>query len=598
MAVDDFEKIFAEIVPARLDDAKLRMESGPSYLVGYGSKKVIKDIIISDDDQGSWLALMGTPLVSRKPKEQEKSFLEHFLSNPARALLESVDGNFAILAYDARRHRFIAATDFNSTTPIFYSISAQGAFFSSHELPLARLISPETDPFGFCHSINLGVTWDSHTRFKGLFKMVPNQILIVEEGQAFRTEQYWRPCDEAEWSGSLDDQVERWLSLLKEAVQKYYECSGRRPVLCDFTGGEDSRLMLAQCHALGIPVRGHVTGWPSDTDVVLAKSASHKIGIELIERRKEWITEEQLLDKVTDISLKSDAYQELTKACIEFATDNAHPLDDWGTVKYGGAPGGEAFRGSYYLRGKAIFPSKRSKLDLKFFVRMKYFLDFFPGLLRYPDDDFIREIHGIAESRLEDVEAFPVGTQIDHMLRSFQTSLMIGLKYRNPLYLPFATGPLTRSIYGLSPRYKKSAKLTRACTEILYPELARIRNQKGVPTIRKTLIRQPLFIPEKYVVIRDIVSGALSRLFKWKQSNKWYYQQDRNTYIFTTLLKASPYINWFASSKTMITGSLYNSEILNTILDKARAGSCRWLPILGRIINQELAARWVYRETR
>jgi hypothetical protein len=175
---------------------------------------------------------------------------------------------------------------------------------------------------------------------------------------------------------------------------------------------------------------------------------------------------------------------------------------------------------------------------------------------------------------------------------------MIGLKYRNPLYLPLATGPLTRSIYGLSPRFKKSAKLTRACTEILYPELARIRNQKGVPTIRKTLIRQPLFIPEKYVVIRDIVSGALSRLFKWKQSNKWYYQQDRNIYIITTLLKASPYMNWFASSETMITGGLYNSEILNIILDKAKAGSCRWLPTLGRIINQELASRWVYRETR
>jgi hypothetical protein len=470
--------------------------------------------------------------------------------------------------------------------------------FSSHELPLARLTGPEIDPFGFCHPVYLGVTWDSHTRFKGIRKMVPNQILIVEDGRPLRTEPYWRPGEEAEWSGSLDDQVERWLSLLQKAVWSYYECSGRRPAICDFTGGEDSRLIVAQCHALGIPFRAHVTGLPTDTDVILARNASQKLGLDLIERHKEWITEGQLLDKATEISLKSDAYQELTKACIEFASDNADPVDDWGHVKYGGVPGGEAFRGSYYLRGKAFFPARRSKLDLKFFVRMKYLLDFFPGLFRYPDEDFIQEIQEIAASRLEEVKTFPIGTQIDHMLRSFQTSLLIGLKYRNPLYLPLATGALTRSIYGLSPSYKKNARLTRACTEILYPELARIRNQKGVPTIRKTLLRQPLFLPEKYIVVRDITNGAMSRLLKWKQSNKWYYQQDRNTYVFTTLLNTPPYGGWFASAKTMVTGGLYSSEALNTLLEKAREGSCRWLPILGRIINQELACRWVYRETR
>jgi hypothetical protein len=593
-----FDRIFAEIVPAPVVDAGTRKDGGPSYLVHYGNKKIIKDLVISDDDQGSWLALLGTPLVVMRSGEEEKAFLAEFLGDPARMLRDRIDGNFAVLAYDGRHRRFIAATDFNSTTPVFYTNSADGFWVSSHELPLARLTGPEIDPFGFCHPVYLGVSWDVFTRFQGIRKMVPNQILLVDEHRHMRTEFYWRPGDEPEWPGSLDDQIERWLSLLQKAVQGYYECSGRRPAICDFTAGEDSRLIVAQCHALGIPIRTHVTGLEHDTDVLLARSASQKLGLELIERRKEWITEEQLLGNVTDIGLKSDAYQELTKACIEFASDSADPVDDWGNVKYGGVPGGEAFRGSYYLRGKALFPARRSQLDLKFFVRMKYLLDFFPGLMKYPDDDFIKGIHRIAANRLEDVKKFSIGTQIDHMLRSFQTSLLIGLKYRNPLYLPLATGPLTRSIYGLSPRYKKNARLTRACTEILYPELARIRNQKGVPTIRKTIIRQPLFFPEKYAVVRDIANGAMSRLFKWKQSNKWYYQQDRNSYIFTTLFKTAPYSGWFASSKTMLTGGLYKPEILNMILDKAKAGSCRWLPILGRIVNQELACRWVYRESR
>ena len=79
--------------------------------------------------------------------------------------------------------------------------------------------------------------------------------------------------------------------------------------------------------------------------------------------------------------------------------------------------------------------------------------------------------------------------------------MFLGLKYKNPLYLPFATNQMTRSIYCLSPRYKRGGKLTKACTEILFPELAFIKTQNGVPTIRKTMLRLPLFMPEYISVL-------------------------------------------------------------------------------------------------
>jgi hypothetical protein len=280
---------------------------------------------------------------------------------------------------------------------------------------------------------------------------------------------------------------------------------------------------------------------------------------------------------------------------VEFATDTTEPLDDYSIVKYCGVPGGEAFRGSYYLRGKALFPSKRSILDYNFFTRMKYLLDYHPGLLRYSDDDFLRAIHEMVEDNVEDVKGFPVGIQIDHMLRVFQTCFL-GLKYKNPLYLPFATNEMTRSIYCLSPSYKRGGRLTKACTEILFPDLAFVKTQNGVPTIRRTMLRLPLFLPEYISVVKKISSGAVSRLFKWAQANKWYYSHDLNAYIFTALLNTPPYSNWFSSSQAMITGHLYNPDPVNSILEKAKTGSCRWLPILGRVINQELAFRWVHRE--
>jgi hypothetical protein len=590
-----FEKVFVEVVPDHIRNDIAWMESKPSYLAMYGNKKVIRNVVIRDDRHGSWLAVIGTPLVRLESEQQEQAFLAEVLTSPADALRKKIDGNFAAFAYDAPRNRLIAATDLNSTTPIFYTMTPNGVLFSSHELPLARFVNAEIDPFGFAQLMHLGVTWNSHTRFRNIHKMLPCQICVIGDDMKLRTERYWEPLHERMWSGAFEDHIQKWISMLKEAVWKFYECSDHKPAIADFTAGEDSRLIVALCHALRIPFRAHVTGLPDDSDVIVAKQAAEKAGFDLIERRKLWITEEQLLANASKITLDCDAYQDFFAGCIEFATDSANPLDDCGIVKYCGVPGGEAFRGSYYLRGKALFPSKSSMLDYKFFTKMKYLLDFHPGLVKYADDDFIRAIHEMVKDDLEDVKEFPIGIQIDHMLRVFQTCLM-GLKYKNPLYLPFATNHMTRSIYSIPPRYKRGGRLSKACTEILFPELAFVKTQNGVPTIRKTMLRLPLFLPEHISVIKKISSGAVSRLFKWKQANKWYYSHDLNAYMFTALLNAAPYCNWFLSSQAMITGHLYNPDIVNPILTQAKTGSCRYVPILGRMISQELAMRWVYRE--
>ena len=590
-----FEAIIVDVMPSQRRNTILRMGNRSSFLVSYGGDKVIPDVVINDDKHGSWLAVLGTPLISLKTEQQKQTFIDEFLTTPADSLRHKIDGNVAVFSYDAPRDRFIAATDFNNTIPIFYTVTPNGVLFSSHELALAKCINPEFDPFGFCQSIYLGVTWSFHTRFRNIFKMLPCQMCILDGKKELRKEHYWQPQHETIWSGSFEDHIEKWGGLLRESVWKFYECSNHKPAISDITGGEDARLIIALCHTLGIPFKAQVTGLPNDIDVVIAKRAAKEAAFELMEREKKWITEKQLLANAVNISLDSEAYREFVKSCTDFATDRANPLDDYSIVKYCGVPGGEAFRGSYYLRGKALFPSRRSNLDYKFFTKMKYLLDFHPGLLKFTDDDFIRTIYKIVEDNLDDVRGFPVGTQIDHMLRIFQTCCE-GLKYRNPLYLPFATNQMTRSIYFLSPRYKRRGKLTRACTEYFFPELAFVKTQKGVPTIRKTILRMPLFLPEHFSVIKGISAGAVSRLYKWTQSNKWYFRQDLNGYLFSTLLNTPPYCKWFSSSEAMVTGHLYNAELISTILGQAKTGSCRYIPILGRIINQELACRWVYRE--
>jgi hypothetical protein len=587
-----FERIISETAPTFVNADTLQIKSAESCFGGYDGKKVIRDFLIRNDENGSWLAAVGTPLVSSATERDSLLYLNDYLNDPAGLLLEKMDGAFAVFGYDAPKNRLIVATDFNSSIPIFYTTKGGKVLFCSHELALAKLVNAELDPFGFSQSVHLGAAFGSHTRFRDIHKMLPCQVCFTAAGGELRMERYWQPRQETPLLGGLDDHIEKWNAELREAVQKYHECSGRKPVIVDFTAGEDGRLLVAQCHALGIPFKAHVTGLPGDTDVVIAKQAAAIAGFELMVRPKHHVAAEQLLANASKISLRNDAYQDFFKSCTEFATDIASPLDDYSTVKFCGLPGGEAFRGSYYFRGKAFFPSRKVRLDDEFFTRMKFLLDFHPDLLKHPDQEFLGEIRKIVRENLQEAEDFPVGTQIDHLLRVFQTCLL-GLKYKNPLYLPYASRQMTRSIYWLSPAYKQGGRLTKACTEMLFPKLARVKTQNGVPTIRKTIPRLPLFLPEHLSMIRKVSSGLVSRLFKWTKPNKWYYSDEWTALIVKTVLNEPPYSNWFSSSSEMASGHLYNPLILNPLLQEAKAGNSRYIPILGRVINNELAYRWV-----
>lgn len=594
--INVLEKSFLDVLPIQIRRDITRITNNKTFLLSYGNVKAIRDTVFFNEKTGSWFLLLGTPLVNLPTEDDKSIFVDSFFRDPQRILREEVDGCFAIIAYDACTDTMFIASDYNNTIPMFYSITPKGIFVSSHELQIARLLQAEIDPVGFSMTIQMKLTWGSYTRFRNIYKLLPCEIMAFRNNMRYHSERYWTPSEETQWAVDFDDAISKWLNLLKGVVQDFYNSSSEKKVICDFTAGEDARLLLSQCHALGIPFQAQVTGCENDIDVIVAKEAARKTGFDLVVRRQNWITEEQLLNNATYISLMNDAYQEFFASCTDYATDVAHPIRDYKHIKFCGAPGGEAYRGAYYLRGKALFPSKKGKLNYRFFTKMKWLLDFYPGLLNFSDDEFKEIVFCMVEKALEEVSQFPIGIKIDHLLRRFQTC-NAGLIYKNPRYIPFATGRMNRTIYNIPPQFKRGGRLTKACTEILYPELALIKTQKGVPTVRKTLSRQHLFIvPETISFFRFVYSGAVSRLFRLKDSNKPVYEWSKNKSSVVALLNEAPYAKWFSSSKSMVTGHLYNEKVIDSLFADAKAGSSKYVPILGRLFNQELACRWVYHE--
>ena len=156
---------------------------------------------------------------------------------------------------------------------------------------------------------------------------------------------------------------------------------------------------------------------------------------------------------------------------------------------------------------------------------------------------------------------------------------------------------MTRSIYSLPAHFKNRGQLTRACTEILFPRLAHTKTQNGIPTVRRTLRRTPLFLPEYVAELQKVLNGLNRRYMHLGQSSRSLptrHRIDLHAANIRTLLSTEPFSDWFESKSSMITGARYDSDRLDSLLREAKDGRCRYVQVLGRIVNQELACRYVY----
>lgn len=569
-----------------------RTHTVDTFLISYPEPKVIRDIVLEDTATGSWLRLLGMPLVDEKLLHGN-TLLEQFFKTPSDVLRHRIDGHFALFAYDAVSDLFYIASDFNSFIPIFYTESAHGVLFCSSELILARMLQKELAPLGFAQSVYLGSTWGTGTRYAGIEKLGPCELVAINSNKKIHKTSYWRPQEETIWPGNFDAILDRWMQLLRDSVNTFYRQAGVKSVSADLTGGEDSRLIVAQCFALKIPFRLRVCGYATESDVILASEIAQKVGLDLSINEYLPITSEHLLTNAQDLALRSEGYGSFFSATTKFEMLQTTPPPEYRNLHLAGVPGGEVYRGSYYLRAGLLFPSRGKKFDDRQLTRLKFLLDYAPNLIS--NEEFLNFVYVSVKNSMKDVSHLPAGTQVDHVLRMHQNAPW-GLSVRQPFYLPLGLKELTRSIYGVPPKYKNHGQLTRAATELLFPKLAYTKSQANVPTIRRTIARLPLFVPGYYALAKKLALGAIRRMGKFQQKSNSlarHHRIDHHAPVMQMLLNNSPYADWFKSSATMITGQYYNSANLNQLLSDAKEGKCKHVQLLGRMINQELAARYV-----
>ena len=305
--------------------------------------KPIDDRILRSRASGSWVALLGTPLLpawTGNPDGDEK-FAESFFHSPAAVLRDVLDGHFVLVAYDAKNRRLYVATDYNNLIPVFYCRERTTSIFSRSDLTLALLKGPKIDPVGVTQSVALGANLEGCSRVMGITRMSSCELVTVDEHHGLKSERYWRPACEVVSTRTFDEVLDEWTSKLQAAIRAFHARSREPVVHQDLTGGEDARLVLAQVHALGIPYTIRVSGAEGDSDVRVVRRIAGQLGLPLDVQPTALIESADLLEHARAIVAGCDGYGSFFGGCQSFATKKAYPGPPMSRLRLTGSAGGE-----------------------------------------------------------------------------------------------------------------------------------------------------------------------------------------------------------------------------------------------------------------
>jgi asparagine synthase (glutamine-hydrolysing) len=225
---------------------------------------------MSDREGKVWVVFNGeiynfkdlrSELVSRGHRFQtncDTEVIVHGYKEYGTDLFQRLNGMFGLAIWDATRRRLVVARDAMGIKLIYYRLADGKLTFASEIRPLvvADASDPEVDPVSLSLFLRYRYTPSPLTIFKGIRKLAPGSMLVVENGKC--TESRWYDYTPTPFANPKEDaEAERELSELYDAAVGRHLISDV-PVGILLSGGLDSGLLLALMNR-------HGAGWPAYT---------------------------------------------------------------------------------------------------------------------------------------------------------------------------------------------------------------------------------------------------------------------------------------------------------------------------------------------
>jgi hypothetical protein len=206
-----------------------------------------------------------------------ESLLACFVRDGIDQTALSLEGPFAIVLHDRVRHVLNVVTDIAGTLHVFVAEDRNGWMISTSSSWLAAMGTGELDPIAVHEFIATGIVYEDRTLWQGVRKVGQAQVATFAATGDATKRTYWSFADIAPERDDISTSVERVTQSLKEAAAAI----GRRypRVLCDITGGYDSRATIAGFMMAHVPFSGTVSGPENSPDVTISTAIAAYFGI-------------------------------------------------------------------------------------------------------------------------------------------------------------------------------------------------------------------------------------------------------------------------------------------------------------------------------
>jgi asparagine synthase (glutamine-hydrolysing) len=228
---------------------------------------------LSNDDGSLWLVCNGEIYNFRELRQQlerlghrfktssDSEVILHGYAQYGDEVVHRLNGMFAFALWDARRQRLIIARDRLGIKPVYLYRDARRLAFASEAKALLALpgVSAEIDPVALHSYLNLGYVAAPLSMFRGIGKLPPASLLVVER-ERVAERRYWRVPATIDRRPSEAEWVERVRTRLDESVRM--QMVSDVPIGAFLSGGIDSSTVVGFMAAHSDqPIRTYAIGF-------------------------------------------------------------------------------------------------------------------------------------------------------------------------------------------------------------------------------------------------------------------------------------------------------------------------------------------------
>jgi hypothetical protein len=269
----ELERIFRG--PLRADDVRTDVLCGATLLRTRSAG--MSPRFYTREDGAGWIVVKGQifDVRSETPAVDLGELLHRFLAEDF-ADLNRYEGTFALAAWDARKRQGWAVNDQVSMLNLYYGEQDAGLYVATNAFSVARALGLGLDPWGVQELLARNTLLAPTTMFAGLRRVDVGEHIRYRAGTLAHGEHWNKYEPEADYR-SVREAADAASTVVVDRVARY-GAAAAGPVVCDLTGGLDSRLIASAADAAGLKPAVTVNGPPDHKDVRIAHQLASAMG--------------------------------------------------------------------------------------------------------------------------------------------------------------------------------------------------------------------------------------------------------------------------------------------------------------------------------